>query len=109
MCGPVIRVNYRVVALLLVLRGRWGRVDGRTTLDSLARVSAATLLMGLAVTGVLILGRRAGLGAFVLLCSGGIIGAVVYAAARLPLGAWSLRLLTGRAKRDPECAVPDAR
>ena len=93
-------ISLEVLALLFVLRRRWGRIDGRRMLDSFARVSAATLLMGLAVTGAMILGQSAGLGALVLLFLGGIIGVAVYAGSGLLLGVFGPGFAGGPAKRD---------
>ena len=79
-------VSAEVVVLLFILRRRWGSVEGRETLRTIGRVLLATLLMGIAVAGVLALGRQAGLGSLWLVAAGGIVGAVVYLGAALLLG-----------------------
>lgn len=79
-------VTAEVIGLLLILRRRWGHVEGRQTLAALGRVLAASVLMG----GVLILGgqfaQRAGVGRLITVAAGGIAGAAVYLLAARLLG-----------------------
>jgi len=84
-------VSAEVLTLLLILRRRWGDVEGRQTLRALGRAIVATLLMSLVVAGVLALGGRAGLGPFWLVALGGVTGILVYAGAALLLGVRVLR------------------
>jgi putative peptidoglycan lipid II flippase len=99
-------VSAEVVALLLILRRRWGGVEGRETLSTMGRVLIATLLMGASMAGVLRLGQAAGLSSFWLVVAGGAAGGAVYLGAayllrvralyslpRALLGQWRLRQL----------------
>jgi putative peptidoglycan lipid II flippase len=71
-------VSVEVAILLLILRRRWGSVEGRQTLNTMGRSLGATLLMGLAMAGALALGRGAGFSSLWLLIAGGIAGGIVY-------------------------------
>jgi putative peptidoglycan lipid II flippase len=94
-------VSAEVVVLLLILRHRWGSVDGRQTLMTLGRVMAATLLTSIAVAGAQMLGRQANIGPLWLVASGGLAGVLVYAGAALLLDLPALRWLAGAlAKRE---------
>ncbi len=84
-------VSAEVLVLLLILRRQLGGVEGRQTLDTLGRVTVATFLMGVAVAGVLALGRRAGMAPFWAVALGGVTGILVYAGAGLLLGLQALR------------------
>jgi len=78
-------ISGEVVVLLLILRWRWGSVEGRQTLNTLARVLVATILMGVSMVGVLTLGQTANLGSLWLVAVGGLVGGVVYLGAGLLL------------------------
>jgi putative peptidoglycan lipid II flippase len=78
-------VSAEVVVLLLILRRRWGSVQGRETLNTIGRVLVATVLMGLSMAGVLLLGRSAGLGSLWLVATGAVVGVTVYLVAGLLL------------------------
>ena len=78
-------VSAEVVVLLVILRRRWGSVEGRETLHTMGRVLLATFVMGIAVAGFLALGRQAALGSLWLVAAGGVVGAVVYLGAALLL------------------------
>jgi putative peptidoglycan lipid II flippase len=84
-------VSAEVFVLLFILRRRWGGVEGRQMLSALWRAIVATLLMGIAITGVLALSQRAGVGLFWTVASGGVTGVLVYATAGLLLGVRALR------------------
>ena len=86
-------VSAEVLVLLLLLRRRWKGVEGRQILSVLVRVILATLLMGIAVTGVLELSRRTTMGPFWTLALGGAAGLLAYAAAGLLLRVRALRWL----------------
>jgi putative peptidoglycan lipid II flippase len=86
-------VSAEVLVLLLILRHRLGSVEGRQTLRALGRVLMATLLMGVVVGGVLVVGRRAGAGALEMVAAGGTGGALSYVGAGLLLGMEELRRL----------------
>jgi putative peptidoglycan lipid II flippase len=78
-------ISAEVSVLLLILRRRWGSVEGRETLSTTGRVLAATLLMALSIIGVLALGEGAGLGSLWLAATGGVVGGAVYLGAGLLL------------------------
>jgi putative peptidoglycan lipid II flippase len=78
-------VSAEVVVLLLILRRRWGSVEGRETLNTMGRVLVATVLMGSSIAGVLLLGRAAGLSSLWLVVAGAVIGGTVYLGAALLL------------------------
>jgi putative peptidoglycan lipid II flippase len=88
-------ISAEVLVLLLILRRRWGSVEGRQTLNTLGRTLVATLLMGLAMAGALALGKEAGLSSLWLLVAGGIAGGVVYLGAGLLLNVRALYRLPG--------------
>jgi putative peptidoglycan lipid II flippase len=88
-------VSAEVVVLLLILRRRWGGVEGRETLNTLGRTVVATLLMGLAMAGALALGRAAGFSSLGLVAAGGLVGGVVYLGAGLALNVRALYRLPG--------------
>ena len=83
-------ISAEVVVLLLILRHRWGGVEGRETLNTIGRVLVATLLMGVSMAGVLTLGRAADLGSLWLVAAGGLVGGVVYLGAGLALNVRAL-------------------
>ncbi len=76
-------VSGEVLVLLWILRRRLAGVDGRRTLRSFGRVIAAVVPMGVAVAGVLTLGRYVGAGAFWMVAGGALIGVLVYFGAGL--------------------------
>lgn len=78
-------VSAEVLVLLFILRRRWGGVEGKETLRVGWRILLATLVMALAVGGLVGVGQRAGLGALWLVAGGGMVGAVFYLAAGLLL------------------------
>jgi putative peptidoglycan lipid II flippase len=84
-------ISAEVFVLLFILRRRWRRIEGRQMLSVLLRAIIATLLMGIAVTCVLELGQRAGMGLFWSLALGGVAGILAYIAAGLFLGVQALR------------------
>jgi len=99
-------ISAEVMVLLLILRRRWGGVEGRETLNTMGRVLVATLLMGSSMAGILRLGQSAGLSSLWLVVAGGIVGGTVYLGAgyvlkvralyslpRALLGQWRLRQL----------------
>ncbi len=73
-----IAITLEVLALLLILRNRWGGVEGRETLAQLVRVLGATAIMVLAVMGVSVMGERSGLGNLLTLAAAGTAGILVY-------------------------------
>jgi putative peptidoglycan lipid II flippase len=84
-------ISGEVLALLLVLRRRWGGVEGGEMLATLGRVSAATLLMGAAIVGVGRLVRVASAGPLGLVALSGLAGGLVYVGAGWLLGLQALR------------------
>ncbi|MBN1936584.1 MAG: murein biosynthesis integral membrane protein MurJ [Anaerolineae bacterium] len=86
-----VAISVEVVALLLILRHRWKGVDGRQTLQSLLRILAATLVMGIVVYGVVWFGEQSGLGAFPLVIAGAAAGGLTYLLAALVLQVEGLR------------------
>jgi putative peptidoglycan lipid II flippase len=86
-------VSAEVLVLLFILRRRLGGVEGRETLQALARVALASLMMGGAVTGVLALQSQAGVGAFGRVAAGGLAGVLSYVIAGLLLGVQPLHRL----------------
>ena len=79
-------VTGEVIALLLILRRRWGGVEGRQTLATLGRVLAASLVMGGAIILVTQSAERAGLGWLSTVAAGGIAGIAAYLLAARLLG-----------------------
>ncbi len=86
-------VSGELVTLLLILRRRWNGVEGRQLLLTLARVCAATLIMGSAVYAVMWGGRRSEMGSLVIVVAGAAVGALTYVAAGLLLHVQGLRWL----------------
>jgi len=86
-------VSAEVLVLLFILRRRWGRVEGREILNTMGRVLAATLLMGVSMVGVLTLGQAAGLNSLWIVATGGLAGGVVYLGAGLLLNVRALHRL----------------
>ncbi|NLG27900.1 MAG: oligosaccharide flippase family protein, partial [Chloroflexi bacterium] len=90
-------ITGEVLTLLLVLRRRWGGIEGRQLLATLARVGAATAVMGVAVWGALAGAEAAGLGTLLRVVSGALAGVLGYLAAalllRLPELRWPLQVL----------------
>ncbi|HHB90819.1 MAG TPA: murein biosynthesis integral membrane protein MurJ [Anaerolineae bacterium] len=78
--GNSLATTLEVIILMLILRKRWGSVDGRSTFRTLARVSLATIFMALMMSWTLswvrdvtstpwlevLLGGAVGLGSYVL-------------------------------------------
>ncbi len=96
-------ISVEVLVLLLGLRRRWQGIEGWQTLQSLLRVLAATLAMGIVVCGALWLGERAGLSAFLLVAAGAAAGGLTYLVAAWALRVeglrWTLHALVRQAKR----------
>lgn len=90
-------ITGEVLTLLLVLRRRWGGIEGRQLLATLARVGAATAIMGVAVWGALAGAEAAGVGTFITVVAGALAGVLGYLAAalllRLPELRWPLQVL----------------
>ena len=86
-------VTAEVLVLLVILRRRLGGVEGRQTLGALVRVLIATLAMVVIVSGVLALGRQAGVGALWLVALGGTAGVLGYVSVALLVGVQALRRL----------------
>jgi peptidoglycan biosynthesis protein MviN/MurJ (putative lipid II flippase) len=86
-------VSAEVLTLLLILRRRWGEVEGRKMLSAMFRVIVATLLMGVVVTAVVAWGQRTSAGALWTVAAGGVMGTVVYVSAGLLLRVRALRWL----------------
>ncbi|UCC65091.1 MAG: murein biosynthesis integral membrane protein MurJ, partial [Anaerolineae bacterium] len=89
-------VSAEVLTLLLILRRRWGGVEGWQTLGALGRVVLAALLMSTVVAGVQVVGQRAGLSLFWVVVAASVTGFLVYIVAGLLLGVRAL------------CWLPDA-
>jgi putative peptidoglycan lipid II flippase len=88
-------VSGEVLVLLLVLRRRIGGVEGRETLLMLGKVLGASLVMSIAVIGVLAVVSNLGFGAFGTLAVGAGVGLVTYVIAGLLLKVESLQRLPG--------------
>ena len=86
-------ISGEVLVLMLILRRRWGHVEGRAILKSLVRVLGACLVMGVAVVIALLGARQAGLSGLPVLVVGGLVGVVTYLIAGLVLGVQELRRL----------------
>jgi putative peptidoglycan lipid II flippase len=86
-------ISGEVLVLMVILRRRWGQVEGRAILRSLVRVLGASLVMGMAVVVVLLGADRAGLSGLPVLLVGGVVGVLTYVAAGLALGVQELRRL----------------
>jgi putative peptidoglycan lipid II flippase len=71
-------VTGEVIALLIILRRRWGGVEGRQTLAVLGRVLAASLVMGGAIIVVTQSAERGGFGSLTTVAAGGIAGIAAY-------------------------------
>jgi putative peptidoglycan lipid II flippase len=96
-------VTGEVIALLIILRRRWGGVEGRRTLATLGRVLAASLIMGGAILLFSQSAERAGLGRLFTVGSGGIIGIMVYLFAARLLGVHEIgRFMAAVLGRDSE-------
>jgi putative peptidoglycan lipid II flippase len=78
-------VSAEVLVLLVILRRRWGSIEGWETLRTMGRILLATFVMALAVGGIVAVGQGAGLGALWLVAGGGIVGAGFYLGAGLLL------------------------
>ncbi len=76
-----IAVTLEVLALLFILGRRLNGVEGRQNGVLLVRVVAATVVMSVAVLGVLALGEQAGLGQLPMLAFAAIAGVLAYLAA----------------------------
>ncbi len=83
-------VSAEVMVLLLILRHRWGSVEGRETLNTMGRILAATVLMGVSMVGALRLGQAANLGSLWLVAAGGLVGGIIYLGAGLLLNVRAL-------------------
>jgi putative peptidoglycan lipid II flippase len=79
-------VTAEVMGLLIILRRRWGHVEGRQTLATLCRVLTASALMGGVILLVTQSAQRAGLGWLITVAAGGIAGAAAYLLAARLLG-----------------------
>lgn len=86
-------VSAEVLTLLLVLRRRWGGMEGRKTLSALFRAIVATVLMAVVVIAVVGWGQRTAAGALWTVAAGGLTGTLVYVGAGLLLGIRTLRWL----------------
>ncbi|OGO06833.1 MAG: murein biosynthesis integral membrane protein MurJ [Chloroflexi bacterium RBG_13_56_8] len=84
-------ISGEVLALFLILRKRWRGAQGKQILGSLGRVAVTTLLMGIAVIGVLAWSERAGVSASWVVIFGAATGMLVYVGAGLLLGVQALR------------------
>jgi putative peptidoglycan lipid II flippase len=78
-------ISVEVLVLLLILRRRWGSVEGRETLSTMGLVLVATLLMGCSMAGILRLGEAAGWSSIWLVAGGAVVGGAVYLVAGLLL------------------------
>jgi putative peptidoglycan lipid II flippase len=78
-------VSAEVLVLMLILRRRWGGVEGRQTLGMLGRVLIASAAMSAAVAGVSWWAEGQSFSAPVLLIAGAATGGLVYLAAALLL------------------------
>jgi putative peptidoglycan lipid II flippase len=71
-------ISAEVTALLLILRRRWGSVEGRQTLWTLGRAGVAGLLMAVTISATLLIGRSVGLHAVWMVVIGGAAGMCAY-------------------------------
>lgn len=79
-------VSGELLTLLLILRRRWGGVQGRQTLRTAAGILAAAAVMSVAVAGVMMQGRQAGIGILWLVGTAVSVGAATYLGAAMVLG-----------------------
>ncbi len=86
-------ITGEVLLLLFVLRKRWGHIDARAILATLARVALATLVMSVAIWGSQQLLAGQDVGQFAALAVGGVVGAVVYIVTGLLLREPTLKLI----------------
>ena len=91
--GNSIAITLEVLALLGLLRRRWGGVEGRSLLRSLGRLVVASAVMALAVWGVLAVAEGRGMSVLWQLLLGGAAGALVYVLAAHLVGVRELRRL----------------
>ncbi|MCB0202198.1 MAG: polysaccharide biosynthesis C-terminal domain-containing protein, partial [Anaerolineae bacterium] len=84
-------VTAEVLVLMVILRKRWGGVEGRLIGRTFVRAGMASAVMGLML--VVFIGRAesAGLGNLVLVALGGLLGLAVYIVAGLLFGVRELR------------------
>jgi len=76
--GNSLAVSAEVLALWLLLRRRWGSVEGRSTAMTLGRVALASGLMALALWGVLTFTARQAWATLPTLALAGVTGGVTY-------------------------------
>lgn len=76
--GNSLAVSAEVLALWLLLRRRWGSVEGRSTALTLGRVALASGLMALALWGVLTFTARQAWATLPTLALAGVTGGVTY-------------------------------
>jgi len=86
-------ITGEVLLLMLVLRKRWGHIDARAILATLARVALATLVMSAAILISQRLLANQDMGQFLALAVGSVVGGVVYIVAGLLLGEPTFRLI----------------
>lgn len=91
--GNSIAITVEVLLLMVILRKRWGSVEGGQILRSLLRVLLASAVMALAVAGALAWAQSSDYSALVQLLAGGVVGVLVYLGAGLLLGVQELRRL----------------
>ena len=84
-------VTIEVLVLLLLLRRRWGGVEGRSTMGAAVRVGAATLAMSIVLAAMLSYAQRAGWGPLIIVALGGVVSGVTYLAAGWLSGVQILR------------------
>ena len=88
-----------MLVLVLVVRARLGGMDGRRLVSSLARISVAAGVMGLALSGF---ARAWWFTSPLILAGGGVLlGAAVYLVASLLLGVEEVAALRRLARRSP--------
>ena len=86
-------VTAEVLVLMVILRKRWGSVEGRLIGRTLLRAGLASAVMGLVIVAFLGRAEAAGLGSLPLVALGGLLGVVVYVVAGLLFGVRELREL----------------
>ena len=84
-------VTAEVLVLMVILRKRWGSVEGRLIGRTLLRAGLASAVMGLVIVAFLGRAEAAGLGSLPVVALGGLLGVVVYVVAGLLLGVRELR------------------
>ncbi len=86
-------VSAEVLVLLFILRRRYGGIEGRQILGALGRILLATIIMGIAMGGVVLAGQRFEMNDLWVVAGGAAVGVGVYVGSGLLLNLTILRQL----------------